>query len=47
MFSVVILLPYNKIMQNVRFICNLLICISIQAIYLCYKENIVRNWNQD
>lgn len=29
--------PYNNKIQNVRFVCNLLICIIVQVIYLIYK----------
>ncbi len=29
--------PYNKFLHNIRFILNMIICISIQAIYLFYK----------
>ena len=30
--------PYLKTMHNVRFVCNMLICVVIQAIYLSYKK---------
>lgn len=35
---VVIRRPYLKLMHNVRFAVNMLICIAILAIYLGYKK---------
>lgn len=35
--------PYLKPMHNVRFVCNMLICIIIQAIYLGYKRATLRD----
>ena len=31
--------PYLKKMHNIRFICNMLICIAIQIIYLLYRKS--------
>ena len=38
--------PYLKTMHNVRFACNMLICIAIQAIYLSYKKASLNDQNK-
>lgn len=39
--------PYLKPMHNVRFVCNMLICIIIQAIYLGYKRATLRDQTKE
>ena len=38
--------PYLKTMHNVRFACNMLICIVIQGIYLGYKKASINDQNK-
>ena len=37
MMTVVIRRPFQRTIHNIRFVCNMIITISIQAIYLAYR----------